>query len=239
MWLKYASIPCSHPFTVHLCPAKQGAALISFRPAAGPQPSALSSSLAGPRCSELAGYHGCSRLARRTRPHTCSSGERPHTEQGRSYHSRVRHWLRPNTTVWESGTTPRLRCFELVLENARTFPARGRVCTCAGPTAPRFPGCNYKTWSLTGWWPLTSFQKWLTGLMANARHNSSSNPFSEFRWNTVLFSKAPDFFLIYFFNAVASVFIMLWFVLENSVLWQRIQFIWASGGELEESWKLL
>lgn len=159
MWSKYASIPCSHPLTVHLRPVKQGATLTSFRPAAGSQPSALSSSPAGPRRSELAGYRRCSRLVRRTRTRTCSSGERPHTEQGRSYQSRVRHWHRPSTTVWESGTAARLRCFELVLESTPTFPARGRVRTCAGPTALRSPGCDYKTWSLTGWWPLTSFQK--------------------------------------------------------------------------------
>lgn len=30
MWPKYASILCSHPLTVHLRPAKQGATLISF-----------------------------------------------------------------------------------------------------------------------------------------------------------------------------------------------------------------
>lgn len=36
-WLKYASILCHHPFAVHLYPAKQDPALISFNPTPGSQ----------------------------------------------------------------------------------------------------------------------------------------------------------------------------------------------------------
>lgn len=58
-----------------------------------------------------------------------------------------------------------------------------------------------------------------------------------------LFPKHLIFFIALFFffflNAIISVFITLRFVQENPVLRQKNQIICVSGGELEESWKLL